>query len=603
MTEERGRTFDRDTMGDDLIDRQRKTDKDSLKFISKKARKFLQLLEAKYGLLNLSRADLIKKARKHARKYQLTDDEFDTFVKILLSEKKMPSPSFTFPDTPLSRLLGQDATMVTWTSAMGSTKMNVKPEDVATVREIADVLYQQSKPLHSNVVMQSLMYKDSAPEALAGKFDQSKHNVYSHIHPIIAALFIPKIRILEEHILLSNIGYIVKSKYEGTPIMTKPDFELYWSMITDPNDSVCSIDDPIKDLKNRYELQIKLWEDVLNLRQGRYYYSSMDQMVKFMRALENCRPNIFDAADLTYVKDEGSILRRILSAFSIRPTLVSSTRLWASPTGMGMGFGMGMGGMGAMGMRNPMQLAGSTKITQIPMVVLRLPLNISGLGSGLTFASGLVPGMETTTSSSSAVSLKDALVQPEWFIENKTLVPKTKQVLFSKDVLFFYVNRRYQTANVSFGSGISPCNFTSFPMTISGWEQLNDYPVDAPCVLEIGGDTYELRSVVTVESTKKQNKNVIVGSSAMIRIPRDIMKDKIEEVNLVYDPQNAGILTKEPGSEMYTPWTPFYEIPGECSLYPGSDEVTPFSVKSRKNGTIYVYVKISTGVDCIPVTY
>ncbi len=107
--------------------------------------------------------------------------------------------------------------------------------------------------------------------------------------------------------------------------MTKPDFELYWDLITDPNESVCAIDSAIKDLRNRYVLQTKIWESVLNLRQGRYY---QDNLQEFLMAVDNCKGNIIDCPDQTYVKDEGSILRRILAAFAIRPTIVRTTRLY-----------------------------------------------------------------------------------------------------------------------------------------------------------------------------------------------------------------------------------------------------------------------------------
>ena len=43
---------------------------------------------------------------------------------------------------------------------------------------------------------------------------------------------------LERQTIIGNIGHIVKCKHERRPVSYLPDYELYWSLITDPNETV-----------------------------------------------------------------------------------------------------------------------------------------------------------------------------------------------------------------------------------------------------------------------------------------------------------------------------------------------------------------------------
>lgn len=538
--------------------------------IEKKARKFKQVILTKYQNYGLPYSELLKKAKKYAQKYNLSDDEFSSFMRLVQSDKV--SSYNWIPSNKMSKVLGYDAYVAT------TSKLKIQPEESGTVEQIINK-YGETKPLHAQVVLQSLVYTEYAPQAITGKFCRDKHNPYAYIHPVVAALFLPKINYLDEQMLIANIGYIVKTKSLEMPIMTKPDFDLYWAMITDKNDLACDSISAIQDLKNRFDLQVELWNAVLNLRQGKYYYTDMGQQLRFMKALENCRNIIHDAPDLTYVKDEGTILRRILSAFSLHPTTISVNKLWGLTCSPQFGFGFPYKLNPYANNYNPYEPVDQFSMnntTSVPMITLRLPM--------------------ANNVNNRAVSLEESLTQPQWFAENKTIVPKSIQIIHSRDVLFFYVGRRYQ--NISISRINTPYCFNNLPMTVSGFESLNDFPVNAQKTLVINNDIFELRSVVTVEKTTLNNKSLIIGSTALFVIRRNLEQGNFQETYLMYDPQGAGEMFKDPTTNTYTRNDPITVIPGEAPLNNGCD-LDSFMARARTRGTIFMYQKVLGQQQCV----
>lgn len=537
--------------------------KERLKYIYKKALKFKRLIYDRYGSYQLSAGELLKKAKKYQKKYKMSDDEFQMFVALSLTDKGVFAGAFNLPSTKMAATLGYDVAMAS------SSKLNYKPDELKTIEEIIR-LQGETKLLHSQCVIQSLTYVSCAPEALNGRYIKDKHNAYNYIHPVIAALFIPKVKMLDDLMIVANIGHIVKCKYEGKALMTKPDYDLYWAMINDPNDNVCTMpslpgskeSSAMVDLKNRFELQTRIWDSVLSLRQGQYYhdkYSTID----FLTALDNCRNNVFDSPDLTYVRDEGAILRRLLSAFSIRPTIVSIHRLYGPNV-------VPIGGPGS-----PLDASGLNQITTVPMVTLRLPLSIAG--------------------DNRAVVLEESLTQPQWFVENKMIVPKALQLVHSRDVLFFYVNRRFQTINLS--RLRAPYNFSNLPMTVAGFEALNEHPVNFSNSLSLMQDVYELRSVVCVEALKEK-KNLIVGCTACIVVPQGVHNNN-EETTVLYDPQGAA-----QQFQLGNDKTKEFKANDPVSFIPNHYQATSgwtdsFKARACTSGTIWMYEKMSTnGSNC-----
>lgn len=536
--------------------------KAKLNAIHKKAKKFKDIMFDKYTRLGLSYGEMVKKAMKYKRKYRFSDEEFDMFTLLALTDQGSKFRT-EISTTKMGKALGYDAFLA------ASTKLDVPANELAIVEEIVSK-YGETKALHAQVLLQSLTYQDCAPEALMGTFDEKKNNPYAYIHPIIAALFLPRIKLLDEQMLMANIGYIVHCKTKEQPVNTLPDHNLYWAMITDPNDLACTNVDPIVDLKNRFNLQTQVWNAVFNLRQGKYYYENTDGLVKFMSAIEHCKNIIHDAPDLTYVKDEGTILRRLLSAFSLYPTFVSVNRLWGLLGGTQWGFP-----------QNPYEASGIGNITRVPMITLRLPLNVSG--------------------NVTAVSLEESLTQPQWFVENKVIVPKSTSIIHSNGMLIFYVGRRYQTVNLA--RIAAPYNLTNLPMSVSGFESLNETPVNAPRNITIMNEVYELRSVVLVEkSTSNDGRALIVGSSAAIISPVNPLAGVFEETCVLYDPQGCAIPYKNSATGTYTREAPIKLIPSEMPFNAGNLENTAsMSARMRCRGTIFIYVKLESAECGMPV--
>ncbi len=528
--------------------------KKKMNFIYSKVKKFKNLLIDRYNTLNLSHTDLLAKAKKYSKKYNMSDNEFDMFIILLKTDSSTKyAYGAKIPTSNMAKTLGVDDFLA------NTATLNVKPDEQSIIEEIVG-LYGSTKPLHAQMVLQALTYEDVGPEALVGKFEPGKHNPYSYIHPVIAAMFLIKDALFDERMCMANIGYIVACKSKGQRIQTLPDFNLYWSMISDENDTACHEINAVQDLKNRFILQTQLWDAIMNLRQGKYYYNDPQGLTKFMTALENCRNIIHDAPDLTYIKDEGTILRRILSTFSLYPTYVSVNRMMGLLTGANFGYPT-----------TPLEATGFSNITRIPMVTLRLPLKINN--------SGLV------------ISLSDALTQPQWFVENKTIVPKSLQIIHSNNCIIFYVGRRYQTINIA--RLAMPYNFTNLPMTVSGVESVNTYPVNAPRVMDIVNDRYLLRSVVLVETANIGNKQIIVGSSTMVIRPRDVLKRHYDEICYWYNPQKAGLPVDDPNNaNSYTRDGPITVIPTDTPFNPRPD-LESFEQRAMARGTIFIYQKIT----------
>ena len=199
------------------------------KKVMKRAKKFARLIREKYGKSQYPFHMILSKAHKYKKKHNLTEDEFAAFQRIYEQELAGSGDSTApVPITNMGKILGD----IKLDSA--GTGIEVKGEDYKYLQEILK-LHSSTKNLHAQVVLQAMQYQDSDFEAITGEFDRKfGHNPATHIHPVIAALFFPKIAAIEHHFIYANIAGIVKSRYEKTALKTKPDYLLFYSLCYRP---------------------------------------------------------------------------------------------------------------------------------------------------------------------------------------------------------------------------------------------------------------------------------------------------------------------------------------------------------------------------------
>lgn len=511
--------------------------------MKKRVEKFKQYLRNKYisdAYGRVSEYDqmpvnkLMQKARKFALKKGYTDAEATAFVNMVVRDRTdiKPFVDYETPNTQMGRLFNFSL------EQRIAAGLNASPQELEVVQSIIN-LYHENMNLCQEVTRQSLMYKDCAPEAITGTYEFKKDDTALAIHPVIAALFIPRVRYLDEHMLIASIARIVYHKQNNLHLNNQPDMELYWDLVTDPQDVACinTQDSPLSDLLVRAQVQVALWKVVKELRQGRYYTPASNE---FMRVLGSCRTNVFDQAEFGYVFDEGTILRRLLGAFSLRPTLVSIAPVVNAVYGY-------------------TQVAPMNRITTVPILNLRLPYAMNR--------------------SNISVSLNDAFQQREFFIENKNLVPRNKSVVYSRDVIFVYVNRRFQTIN--YAKIIAPYQFQALPVTASGFERINDINVSFRTTIPIAGENFNLKTVVCVDRSKT-NPDIIVGCSTCITC---VDNQTQEPYHLLYDPLGAQFKQVDTSSSgRYKSQEPI------TFLAPSGTDIS-FQTRAAKRGTIFMYVK------------
>jgi hypothetical protein len=455
---------------DDLVNKIQQKYVEIHSSIVKKARKFARLIREKYGDSRYPFHILLEKAHMFKVKHGLTNDEFAEFQRIYEQELVgLQSPEVFAYANNMMKLLGTSQSNGGFTSKLND-------QDYKYLQEILK-LSSTSKVLHSQVFLQSVQYNDCAFQALTGKYDRTKDNPLEHVHPVIAALFLPKVEELEHNFILANMANIVKARFNKEPISNLPDAKLFHALISDPNDIVCDSRSSVLDLLNRCNLQQQLWNCVLNLRNGQYYGAGFRD---FISGVDMCKLNKYDNPDLVYGRYDGTVVKRLLSSFSFRPTMLASSTV--NPNNFST---------------NPYTQNMRPVVSAVPMINLRLAPNINN--------------------NNAVVNLSDALQQDQVLVENGMIVSKQTSLLFSNDVLFFYVDRRANSIRLE---ELKPYNIGKMPVSISGFERLNDQEVEFKEELTIRSDLYKLRSVVLSEvneiSQNTKDQNIVVGSSAVV---------------------------------------------------------------------------------------
>ena len=473
---------------EDIVDSIMKRYNEKLHRIKKLAEKIRDRLITKYPDLDIRQT--MSKIKTYQSKYHLDDSEMQSIINLIMAKHSLIEEDRRTDYNEMSKALGFIPASYNLTGELNIPKD--QKQYVDAIKNMATL----AKELHNQVTLQSMMYEEKPSVYVDSTFERSKINVFSFVHPIVAALFMPKFDFVDQHMLFASIAEIVTLKDEGLPLQTQPQFELYWNIATDPSEVTCvNKTKPFSDLATRVNVQHTLWKSVLNLRQAKFY---IDDLSTFISAIDSCKASVFDAADLAYVKDEGTILRKLFSAFSFRPTIVQTQP--TNPLQNNL--------TGAM---SNIPLLNSIQTTTIPMIPLRL--NPSGQQQTRT-GSG--------NNNQNKQSLKDSLDQDQVYISHKQILIKKQTVIYSREILVFYIHRRFQEIDIS--RIRSPYCLISLPNTLSQFEKLSDAVVQVENQIQLPGDKNEefnLASFVYVQTSKiekgTQKQDVIYGCGTCVQ--------------------------------------------------------------------------------------
>ena len=261
------------------------------------------------------------------------------------------------------------------------------------------------------------------------------------------------------------------------------------------------------DILNRVRVQNTLWTCVLNLRNGYFYGPSFRE---FIQNIDICKLNKYDNPDLIYGRYDGTIIKRLLSVFSFRPTIVATTSVFNTFS------------------TNPYQYNIKPVVTSVHMINIRVT---------------------PTLNNTDPIELTDALEQHQLFRENNTIVPKHTNIIYSRGVLFFFVDRR---SNVIKFNDYRLINLPKLPVAVSGLERINTRPVNYRDTIPIRNDLYKLRSIVVAELSKTTDEaSLVIGSSTILIKPTDIANNITRTEYYIYDPMNVNIPERRTNTNDY----------------------------------------------------
>lgn len=485
---------------DNVVDAIMESFSDRRHKINKVAVIFVEAFQRKYknDFFSMSLSKFMKRALKYKTKYNLSNEELEEAKRVfemkIFNSSSMTGRNVVYPNTNLSRVLGYPV--------VESTDI-IKPsntDDYAYLQEIIK-LYQVYRSSHSYIVIQTMTYTGDGADLniVTDSTFENKYNPNIHVHPLIVALFVPKIKVLEERMLYANIAGIINTRYNSQRIITKPDFELFYSMVIDPADVICDNVSAMRDLKSRVDVQVQLWNNVYNLRLGKCYEASS---IEFMAYIDKCKISTVDNPDLVYLSDEGVILRRLFSIFALRTITVKTIPLLNN-------FNVSA---------NPLNIPVTmSTLTTVPYLIYRIP--------------------EYTIDPAQELTLDDLITnpaQPSYYMENGMYIPKITQVLSAYNLIIIYVPRKKIALPYTMAPNMMGVfDISSYQNSAHNYHQLNNQKVNYSSELTTtDSNKFYLRSVVLYDTKDDNGTNIIVGHKTVIC-------DASGNETHIYKPRNA----------------------------------------------------------------
>ena len=438
-------------VSNDVMNQLKQSSTESQEKSFNKVNKFARAMHKKYGSRDeMDFGTVMEHSRRHSNKIGLSDSEFRMYE--VLYQQLVDKNNGDFPSNERNSQLGKTlgAVQAPFVSKTKSLKVaNVDKPFVDEIIRIASLNRQSS----AQCVLQSEAYTPHGMHdvLIQARFIPGLQNRSCAIHPLLLALFGPKIVSLDDRMLKTNLAGIIRDRLLGEPIRTRHDFELFIDLTTDQQESVCDSGSVFADILKRVKIQETLRRSIWQMRGGQLFECNTQGLIS---ALEECQLSQTDSPHLMYIRDEGTMLRRLLSAFSFKPTHVTTRPVYAMT-----------------GLVPPIQ-----KLDQLSMVNVVLP------HGGLPTPSTVMP-----------TDLMTGLSIPHWYLENGIVIPKQNQIVYSREVIFFYVNRRFQSIHSMFNSTYQ---FQRLPVATGGFDKLNTHKVRWDQVYQIHQTSYYLRSIL-----------------------------------------------------------------------------------------------------------
>lgn len=446
---------------------------------------------------------LMTDAKRYATKHKLTPSQSAVFMQYLTRGGPQDAPY-----SPYSELKYTEMSKFFGFASRSHAALELRPQDYSLLEKISN-MYSSSKNIYNAIKSSLVTYQDCSPQAYSGEYNREKHNIHSYIHPVVVAMFFPKIQSLERRMLCSNIGRLLinKSQLYFDPAETGRLKNLPMAIITettrdeymadealmvdiarDPNSlSYLSDETPMTNMIKRYAVQIELWKNVLALRQGKFYSSSDsftadDGITGLARTLADFDTTKFDNIDLHEVYDEGAFLRKLLGVFSIRPTMISLT---TSTDNVYTNYGAfpNVNNIGA--------LTETTFIT-VPVINVRIPQAVQHPGD-----------------------LRDHLNQEELFLIGPKVTTRARTVVQSMDIMFINIYRRKQSN--TWAATDTTLTYLYNPMAVIPSIEVDNRVLEIPPTLPVpdgSENIFDLKSFVAVE---QDNPNVSIRNIAYIK--------------------------------------------------------------------------------------
>jgi len=456
---------------------------------------------------------ILRQAVPFAKKVPLTDAEIDAFRRLVedMIEGKIPSETSTYRHiSSVGSLFG-----VSSVEQVESMKDNLSSGDFAKIQDIVR-LETENKNLYQQIVLQSVQYKDCDVIATSGKFDQERHNPMAHVHPLVAALYLPKFDILDRTTLHAHLAGIVRARYNREPLLNQVDKELFENIIYTNRREVCSMN-PAEDLYRRVKLQYALWENVMALRTGRYYNINSN----LVNALDQCHLTHVSPSN-TVVNDEGASARRIFGSFGLNTILFKLST-------------------------NPQMMAANVNLGSSLFVPTTVQEERASYDAVIT-----IDMADQKTRNGAPYDFRQALSQNTYYLDEKDrYISVQTDVVAVYKLLTFYVPRRKtavvqrQTIGQNSIASQLQINFNQLPLTISGLSELNAYPVIAPMLIPIGNAfMLRKRSVLVTETVVYQSPSDPNTMAELVTSTSAIIYKDDNEV-LYYNP--TGVLSTVSG--------------------------------------------------------